>query len=333
MAYVGREPWHGLGVKIEGDAMTAAEALDAAAMDWEVEIRPLYVPNGSGMVEVESNKASYRKDTETVLGIVGNRYTPLQNRDAFGFFDSVVGDGDAIYHTVGSLWGGRQMWILAKLLGDDYVLDNGDKLDSFILLDNSHDGTSALRMRTTEVRVVCSNTLGMATGQKPAFYARHTSGVGDKVAQARDLLGLNAAHMERFMKECNKVASKAFDDADMEALTRHLLYLNPEKALDEQYGVKAEAADTMTMLFNSGEGNKGETRWDAYNAVTEYTDYYRGYGNSVESIGSADETVVEQRLYNSWFGEGEALRMKAWKLLQLPKAKLAKALEPEVVNA
>lgn len=336
MAYVGRMPWHGLGTRVEGGAMTAQEAIEAAGMDWEVACEPVYV--GRPKVKLDDYRAVVRQDTRAVLAMVGNRYHVMQNTKCFNFFDSIVGAGDAIYHTVGTLWGGKKMWILAKMTDGRYTLDNGDALESFILLDNSHDGKTALRMRLTSVRVVCSNTLSMATGRKrAAFSARHTAGLEGKVGRARDLLGLNAVHMERFMTEANKVAQKAFDAAEMEDLTRHLLDLEPDLPLGDQYGVKAEAALTMTGLFSSGVGNRGETRWDGFNAVTEYLDYYRGYGNSVVTVGETSEfdtsKVTESRIANSWFGagasQGEGLRQRAWGLLQMPKNKLAKALEPK----
>ena len=335
MAYVGRMPWHGLGTQVEGDAMTAAEAIEAANMDWKVKLQPIYF--GTPKVEIPEHRAAVRQDTGTVLGIVGNRYTVIQNTEAFSAFDAIVGAGDAIYQTVGTLWGGRKMWILAKLTAGRYTLDNGDALESYILLDNSHDGKSALRMRLTQVRVVCSNTLSMATGKRASFYARHTASINSRVTEARDLLGLNAVYMERFLEQCNKVADEAFDVAEMESLTRHLLDLNPDKGLGDQYGIKSEAGEAMTALFQHGAGNGGANRWDAYNAVTEYLDYSRGHGNSADSVWSKDEAVVEKRLANSWFGagahQGEGLRQRAWGLLQMPKKELAKALEPKVRNS
>jgi len=338
MAYVGRMPWHGLGTKVEGDAMTAAEAIEAANMDWTVELEPIYTARRGGgqnwHTEIPEQRAAVRQDTQTVLGIVGNRYHVIQNTEAFSAFDAIVGAGDAIYQTVGTLWGGRKMWILAKLTAGRYTLDNGDALESYILLDNSHDGSTALRMRLTQVRVVCSNTLSMATGKRASFYARHTAGINSKIAQARDLLGLNAVYMERFLEQCNQVAEEAFDVSEMESLTRHLLDLNPDKGLDDQYGIKTDAGEAMNSLFSHGMGNRGETRWDAFNAVTEYLDYSRGYGNSVESVWSKDDAVVEKRIANSWFGagehQGEGLRQRTWSLLQLPKPELKIALTPKV---
>ena len=341
MAYVGRQPWHNLGVKVEGDAMPSAQALEATGMDWLVEAVPVYTfggppttgvdGHGNGSFdEIPGRQALRRADTGTVLGITGTGYTAVQNSDSFRFFDELVGAGDACYHTVGTLFEGRRIWILAYM-GGEYELDNGEQDERYILLDNSHDGSAALRIRHTPVRVVCANTLQQATANGgAAFWARHTSGIMDRVGQARDLLGLNRLHMERFLGQCNEVAAKEFSAGNMDALTRHLLELDPERGLEEQGGMKAAHAESLYDLFWSGQGNKGETRWDAYNAVTEFVDYERG-GRALESVGAGDDKAAGRRLDNSWHGEGQKLRGNAWDLLLQTQDVLDATLERALV--
>jgi len=312
MAYVGRRPWHGLGTYVEGQAMTAAQAIEAASLDWQVIRQPVY--RGVDLSLVKDKRAIVRQDTDEVFGIMSEGYTPVQNTAAFDVINAVVGSGDAAFHTVGSLFGGRRVWMLCKLQGD-YRLDNGEKLESFILLDNSHDGTAALRMRLTSVRVVCSNTLGAATSSRAAFAARHTSGIMERVHEARDLLGLNDAYMARLIEDANRIAEQAWSHAEMTDMTYKLLGLEDDVAIDMQHGIKAPAASKMLDLFYMGQGNRGETRWDALNAVTEYLDYSKG-SRSIDSLGSTEDAVVSRRLQNSWLGSGgEEMRAKAWSIL------------------
>ena len=342
MAYTQRVPWHGLGTKVEGLAMTAAEAIEAAGMDWSVGTTEIYTKASFSAGRLTANQGRYlvdyyepipgrvatiREDTGSILGIVSNKYQPVQNTECFRFFDEIVGAGDAVYHTAGTLWGGRKIWILAHMGNGEYKLDNGDQLESYILLDNSHDGSSALRMRMTPVRVVCSNTLAAATSREAAFAARHTSGITSRVSEARDLLGLNKVFMERFLSECNVIADKAFSAQQMDGLTYKLLDLDPKKATGDQRGIKSAHAIKMFNLFWDGEGNRGETRWDAVNAVTEFLDYERG-SRAIGSVGDTDELVVSRRLENTWFGNGAAMRTKAWNILQLPDEKLEEVLTP-----
>ena len=317
MAYVGRRPWHGLGTYVEGQAMTSAQAIEAAGLDWEVVTEPVY-RGGLGYYKVIKDKrAVVRQDTDEVFGVFSDGYTPFQNLTSFDVMTAVVGSGDATFHTVGSLFGGRRVWMLCKLQGD-YRLDNGEKLESFILLDNSHDGTAALRMRLTSVRVVCSNTLGAATSSRAAFAARHTSGIMGRVNEARDLLGLRDAYMARLIEDANRIAEQAWSHDEMKDMTYKLLDLDDDVAIDMQHGLKAPAASKMLDLFHLGAGNKGETRWDGLNAVTEYLDYSKG-SRSIDSLDSTDDNVVSRRLQNSWLGSGgEAMRAQAWSILNAP---------------
>jgi len=101
----------------------------------------------------------------------------------------------------------------------------------------------------------------------------------------------------------------------MEDMTYRLLDLDDDRAIDRQHGIKAPAASKMLDLFYLGEGNRGETKWDALNAVTEYLDYSKG-SRAIDSLDSTDDAVVSRRLQNSWLGSGgETMRSRAWGIL------------------
>lgn len=331
MMYVGETPWHGLGTRL-ADVATSAEAIAAASLGWKVIQTPVYtaipriaITNGVDgqhavgsvdMKRVEGQLAIVREDTDEVFAIMSDGYTPVQNTEAFEFFDALAGAGEAIYHTAGSLKGGRRVWILAKLPGDLKISDT-DILERYILLANSHDGSRAFSVQMTPVRVVCNNTLSVALGgEETRFKAKHTSNIMRRVNNARDLLGLSEAYFEMFMRGVERLVDARMTEGQMNDFSRRILGIAPKATADEIREPATTALFKLPALFVSGQGNHGETAWDAFNAVTEYVDHVRPIGRAMNTYGDRSVEVQDKRLDAAWFGNGAMLKQGAWNDLQ-----------------
>jgi phage/plasmid-like protein (TIGR03299 family) len=186
MMYTGEPPWHGLGTRLDAPA-TAAEAIVAAGLDYQVELARLATVDG---IPVPQRKAVIRGDTQEPLGVVGNNYVPIQNRHCFNFLDAVVADGGLRYHSTGALGRGGRVWMLAKLPDVLRVGSTDDIVDRFLLLSNAHDGTASLRCFFTPIRVVCANTLALAhnNGRGEGVAIRHVGDLAGKVRQAQEVM-------------------------------------------------------------------------------------------------------------------------------------------------
>ena len=320
MFYTGKTPWHGLGTKLDGPA-TAAEAIAAASLDWTVDTVPVYLDGG---VEISGKKAVVRADTGLVTNVMSDRYTPLQNVDAFAFFDAVVGAGEDIYHTAGSLQGGRKVWALAKLSGDIKVVGD-DVLEKYVLLANSHDGSLAVTMQLTAIRVVCANTMSVALGSGQKFRALHTPNVISKANEAREFLGLTEAYFENLMAGINRLVETKINKTLVDEMVFKVFGLDETKAIGEQHYLPRHAAETVKELFHTGIGNdlkgvKG-TAWAAYNAVTEYIDHVRPQGVRLTTARSTAGELGSKRLESAWFGSGAKTKQSAWDILTEVSAK------------
>jgi len=314
MFYTGEKPWHKLGKEL-GQVATAAEALAAAGLDWTVSRKELYLMDGT---KVEDNFAIVRDDKNIPLGVVGNVYRPLQNKEAFSFFDAVVGEKLAIYHTAGSLRDGQYVWILAKLPGTIRITKD-DVVEKFLLLTNAHNGTRAARMLFTPIRVVCMNTHNIAlriadeelaraeaageevTGQA---WMRHTKNMGNKVAEVRKTLGIVSAQYMVYEEAAKRLAATQLTVEAWKNYTEKI-GLRPAKTADKDLpeATKKLLAE-VTGMFDKGRGNDlagiRHTGWGAFNAVVEYVDYSR----------SKDEN--DTRSKSILFGSGARLKQKAW---------------------
>ncbi len=307
MMYAGTPPWHGLGTALENPA-TSAEALAAAGLDFTVELSPLQTAEG---VPVPARNAAVRSDTGAVLGVVGDRYRPIQNRDCFAFMDGLSASGEVRYHTAGALGGGERVWMLAKLPGRIRILGGDDVTEKYLLLSTTHDGTAALRVHYTPVRVVCSNTLAMAHRGRsgPEVRVRHTGDPASKVAEARQILGTAEKFYEELAEGLNALARHTPKAAELEDYFQ-ALYPDPKEGRNPARS--RNVREELFRLFERGIGQDlPETRhtsWAALNAVTEYVDHHRtGRGENVLQRR-------ESRLTSAWFGSGARLKERAYRL-------------------
>ena len=189
MFYVREKPWHGLGTKVQ-EAPTSADALVYAGLDWEVIQKDVYTGDGT---LISGYKLNARSSDNAALGIVSDRYKVVQNEDAFRFTDDLLGEG-VTYETAGALQGGRKVWMLARM-PERYIIA-GDEIAPYLVIMNSHDGSSGIKVAMTPVRVVCQNTLNLALSTARRTWAtKHTENVMSRVHEARDTLMLAEKYM------------------------------------------------------------------------------------------------------------------------------------------
>ena len=189
MFYVREKPWHGLGTEVT-EAPSSMDALIYAGLNWEVEQKNVYAEDGR---LIPGYKANTRTTDNTTLGIVSDRYKVVQNEDAFQFTDDLLGEG-VTYETAGALQGGRKVWMLAKI-PHRYIIA-GDEITPYLVVMNSHDGSSGIKVAMTPVRVVCQNTLNLALkSAKRTWASKHTENVLTRVHAARETLWLAETYM------------------------------------------------------------------------------------------------------------------------------------------
>lgn len=306
MFYAGEKPWHGLGTPVD-KAVTSAEAIKLAGLDYGVVKQPIFIQGPKGNIQVKDTFATVRSDTNVPLGIVGNRYTILQNREAFNFTDALVGIKEAMYHTAGALGDGEIVWILAKLNGVIEVVKN-DITEKYLLLMNRHDGTGSLIIKWTGIRVVCKNTLDMALSKidgEISTSLRHTVSMGLKVEEVRKALGIISAKEKIFTEAAKRLATVQLTQEAWEGYLKNLKLAPQGDEEGRGKTILVKILDQMNELFEKSHGNdlpgvKG-TLWGGFNAVAEYVDYHR------RSSGTD-----ENRAKSILLGSGAQLKQKAW---------------------
>jgi len=189
MFYVREKPWHGLGTMV-AEAPASIDALIYAGLDWRVVQQDVYTEDGN---LIPGFKVNLRDTDDAALGIVSDRYKVVQNEDAFQFTDDLLGEG-VVYETAGSLQGGKKVWMLAKM-PHRYIIA-GDEITPYLVIMNSHDGSSGIKVAMTPIRVCCQNTLNLALSTaKRVWTTKHTENVMSRVHEARETLMLAETYM------------------------------------------------------------------------------------------------------------------------------------------
>ena len=294
-------PWHKEGTAIDGLA-TSAQAIEASGLDWDVEVEPVFLEDGA---EVEDSKAIVRQSDRKVFNVLGNRYTPLQNKEAFEFFDGVVGEDEAIYETAGSLKGGKVVWLLAKM--PDYIRigNTDDVIKKYVLLANSHDGSSPVTVQTTPIRVVCNNTLTTALkGSSNRIKVRHTKNMIVNLEQGRRAMGLVNKIYTQLDDIYNEMGNVNLTTDTMDEYLNNVLNNGKEevatrtenKIMDVKR-VYEEGAGVDDPAILDGRDNM----WRLYNSLTEYVDHYKNYNQGTDHLHAIS------------MGSGAKLKEKAFK--------------------
>ncbi len=290
--------WHQLGRVVE-EAPSTAEGIQLAGLDWEVELAPLFLAGGTVPV---SHKAVVRQSDAKVLGVVGPQWRPLQNRDAFKWFDPFLTQKEAALEAAGSLQGGKRVWVLAKLNRDPLVIVPGDEVTKYLLLSNSHDGSLAVRVGFTPIRVVCANTLAMAhkDGGGQLIRFKHSSSLMTNLENVRDTVDAINARFEATAEQYRLLVRKDINQADLRRYVRTVLHADDDstKCSTRMNNI----VEQVGMLFETGKGNdlpavRG-TLWAGYNAVTAYLSHERGNDDA-------------RRLDSLWYGDGATTSARA----------------------
>ena len=305
--------WHKLGVVTDG-AQTAQDALKIAQLDSVVHVseNPVGVDINGTFVQIPNRFITYRehpKTGTTGLGVVGKRYTPIQNSEAFDFLNALADESGAVFETAGSLNNGARVFMTMKF-PESMTLGGNDVVDNYIMAVNSHDGTLAFTVAVTPIRAVCTNTVRLALQKAESKIAlRHTVNSTQKIQQARETLNIVWKYQEEFQAQVETMLSQKFSDEDFARFTQILVPEPKGKDVSQRQINSADAirSELMGLWYAPTQQNIKGTKWAAYNAVAEYEDWSKPVRDKENP-----EIVRAQRIIN---GGAEVMKTRAQALL------------------
>lgn len=309
----GYGPWGDQGIILDNPP-TSAEAIKQAGLDWEVVKRPVefempITRRGVKLTqpfEYFDKKVVVRADTNEPLSIVGNKWLPLQNTDAFRFFDSFVEQGLAEYSTAGYINNGERVWIMAKIKADPMEVLKGDEVNSYILLTNMHSSVACGRAVFTNMRMVCLNILPAllraSTKQQKIF---HMGDVLKSLDDVQEIIDVRRRDFSTTLEQYKQLANTQINNNEFKSYLKRVLANDKVKinqGIEIDQSSHRNTANRITELFETGlgteiKGVKG-TYWGAYNAVVEFYDWHQG-------------RKLDNRLTSIFYGTGRKKTEKA----------------------
>jgi phage/plasmid-like protein (TIGR03299 family) len=295
MAYAGQTPWHGLGKEVPAD-LTPAQMLKAASLDWQVRKVPAYVELNGKRVSI-GESALVRDEDDKILDVVTNDWNPVQNQEAFEFFNEFVMEGDMEMNTAGSLRDGQIVWGLAKVK-ESFELFKGDKIDSYLLFSNFHRFGFATDVRFTPIRVICNNTLTLSLSSSVERMVKISHRTKFDPENVKVMLGVAKTKLNTYKDMAKFLGSKKYS---ADAMIQYFNKVFPRTSSNDK------TADTLSRNANMALGQvevqpgaeyaRG-TFWQLFNAVTYVTDH---------KLGRSADT----RLASAWYGYNRNLKTKA----------------------
>ena len=264
MFYTRVKPWHNLGVCVE-EAPNSANALKLAGLDWNVIQKPVRTDDG---ILIPNYVANIRDKDNRVLGVVTEKYKVVQNSEAFAFTDALLENKDVRYECAGSLNNGRRVFLLARMPESEIL---GDKFENYLCFSNSHDGTGAVRVCATPVRVVCENTLNMALSSATrAWSVKHMGlNIEDKLHEAQMCLKLASRYNEELKKQAERYANYTVSDDDIQEFLNELFPTTADMSEREKKTVQSAKDDWMVAYFMPDITKFKGTMWGVVNATSD----------------------------------------------------------------
>lgn len=298
MFYTRETPWHGLGTKVM-EAPASREALELAGLNWKVIQEPVYTENREA---IEGHKVNVRDSDRKVLGVVSNKYKVIQNEEAFAFTDALLGEG-VRYETAGSLMDGKKVWMLARM-PREYIM-SGECISPYLVFSNTHDGSGAIKVALTPIRVVCNNTLNLALQEAERCWSvKHIGDVSMKIEDAKNTLLLADKYMGALGKEFESLRQKKISEKQVMEYIDLLLPLEEDAGTQQKKNILRLREDMQARYFDAPDlKDLGNNAYRFINAVSDFathTNPLRRTANYKENLFSktVEGNPLIDRAYN-----------------------------------
>lgn len=295
--------WHKLGTVIK-EAPTVEEGIRLAGLDWKVEMENLFLADG----RVTAQRAVIRQTDKSILGYGGQNWTPLQNTEAFSFFDEFLKTGDVELETAGSLRKGQRVWVLARIKSAVGEVIKGDPIQRYFMLSNAHTMGIAVSVGFTDVRIVCKNTMAMAEKSENSKLIRvtHSKKVAQNLDEIKSIINFSKQGFQADLQKMESLTRKGINQKDIAKFVETIFFdprtLDSTRSKNKLSFITSKISELIEHGLGSDIKGVHGNAYGLYQATTEYLTHYDGKD-------------YEQRLDKLWNGANKSKNEKALEYL------------------
>ena len=198
------------------------------------------------------------------------------------------------------------VWILARKVDNELNKVGDDNVERYVVLMNSHDGSTPVFMQPTTIRVVCANTLDYALSKESPlrFSIKHTTNVKERLEEVTSALSFAEGNWRKAHEIMNRMVEHEMNFQQVKLYFEAVIPFLKHRGMSGKDELGVARRDIATPVFSQlmnnfagGHGNKGETVWDAYNAITQYYDHQKNYKDWVWSTQFGKPAQYKRRAF------------------------------------
>lgn len=309
LSKLNKQAWVKAGTAV--NAGSASEAARQAGLDWTVELSDMFVERKTivspfesitDRLDVPKRQAVIKRteDNESVIGVVGDKYKIVQNMEVFSALDTLVDSGDARYTAAGEYNNGANIWMVMELPVGVKVAN--DPHAAFLLVQSSHDGSCAVRIRPIIERLFCANQINRIIKGKHknayTYVMKHTTNSELSVNDIRNITQLTYDSIQQYEVVANTLLLQNVDDRQVKNIFKSVWSLPSEVEESPDHLLSQGQRRQRTIALNGRESawniysqsptqeNIRGTAFGVWQAVVEHADHYASGGSDKRAIAT-----------------------------------------------
>jgi phage/plasmid-like protein (TIGR03299 family) len=320
---VRKQSWVQAGTAV--NAGSASEAAQQAGLDWNVMLADMEAVVSNKVNEYESVTDHYpvpkrqaviklgKEDNNEVIGVVGDKYKIVQNMEVFSALDTLVDSGDARYTAAGEYNNGANIWMVMELPAGVQVAN--DPHAAFLLVQSSHDGSCAVRIRPIIERLFCANQINRIIKGKHknayTYVMKHTTNSQLSVNDIRNITQLTYDSIQQYETVAGVLLDRKVDERQVKNIFKSVWALPsevenaPEHLLSQgqrrQRTIALNGRDSAWNIYSQSptQENIRGTAFGVWQAVIEHADHYASGGSdrrAIATISGRNDRIKDKAL-------------------------------------